>query len=91
MGTGILKEGRLGQMLESTLHTLVPKQLNTFAKLKHGEPYHSTDGSRAACITGSKERKYTRNAFPRLRFALDSANSEIPAGFDGKRSETSAP
>jgi hypothetical protein len=27
-------------MLESTLHTLVPKQLNTFAKLKHGEPYH---------------------------------------------------
>jgi hypothetical protein len=27
-------------MLESTLHTLIPEEVNTFAKLQHGESYH---------------------------------------------------
>src|ERR1035437_7835839 len=27
-------------MLESVLHRLIPEEVNTFAKLAHGEPYH---------------------------------------------------
>jgi len=27
-------------MFESVLHRLIPEEVNTFAKLQHGEPYH---------------------------------------------------
>jgi hypothetical protein len=28
------------RMLESTLHRLIPNEVSTFAKLRHGKPYH---------------------------------------------------
>jgi hypothetical protein len=41
-------------MLESTLHRLIPKEVNTFAKLRHGEPYHfdrwENDRSGSLCL-----------------------------------------
>ena len=41
-------------MLESTLHRLIPKEVNTFAKLRRGEPYQfhrwENDRSGSLCL-----------------------------------------